>query len=149
MYYMYFFRQSLTMASCRSGELLACLYCQVGLPSSITQEQYIDHIRVNYSWSLVSDIYRTETCLFKVKHGVSASAEVKRALVHLTQSKEKNPRLKRSAATELPQPPPCPKTNFHFQTVVDGRFPWMSCNIFMFLLCRRLLFHWGSETKVA
>jgi len=82
-------------------ELLACMYCQIRLPTSITQEQYINHIRV--------------------KHGVLARAEVEGALVHLTQSKEKNPRLKRSAGTELPQPPPpCHKRKLRFQTVVDG-----------------------------
>jgi len=89
------------MAHGVTRELLACMYCQVRLPTSISQEQYINHIRV--------------------KHGVIARAEVERALVHLTQSKEKNPRLKRSAAAVLlPQPTVCPKRNVRLQTVVDG-----------------------------
>jgi len=89
------------MAHGVTRELLACLYCQVRLPTSITQEQYIKHIQV--------------------KHSVLASSEVKRALVHLKQNKEKNPRLTKSAATFLPpRPPPCPKKNIHLQTVVDG-----------------------------
>ena len=29
-------------------ELLACLFCQVKLPSSITAKQYINHIQVDF-----------------------------------------------------------------------------------------------------
>ena len=86
----------------------------------------------------------------KVKHGVIARAEVERALAHLTQSKEKNPRLKKAAGTVLlPQPTLCPKRNVHLLTVVDGRLPWLYCDIVISDLIRRLFFHRGSETKVA
>ena len=35
-----------------TGELLACLFCQVKLPSSITAKQYINHIQVDL-WPIV------------------------------------------------------------------------------------------------
>jgi len=89
------------MADGTTFELLACLYCQARLPTSITSEQFINHIQV--------------------KHNIRAGDEVRRALVHLRQIKEKNPRLKKSTAPVLPKLPPCPtKRNIHLQTVVDG-----------------------------
>ena len=61
----------------------------------------------------------------QVRHGILDRAEVRRALLHLTHSKEKNPRLKKYGGAVLPQagpqPPPCLKRNVHLKAVVDGK----------------------------
>ena len=95
------------------------------LPGQTAHLHYSRAVHQAYSGELllVSDIVGKHP-LFQVKHSVLASSEVKRALVHLKQNKEKNPRLTKSAATFLPpRPPPCAKKNIHLQTVVDGRLP--------------------------
>ena len=110
------------MADGTTFELLACLYCQARLPTSITSEQFINHIQVRLSCCSL----HLNGLPSQVKHNIRAGDEVRRALVHLRQIKEKNPRLKKSTAPVLPKLPPCPtKRNIHLQTVVDGKSPCM------------------------
>ena len=99
-------------------ELLACLFCQVKLPSSITAKQYINHIQVD-----LRPILLARYLVSQVQHNIRTYSEVSRALSHLNESRQANPRLEKiclKSPASVKTPPSVRKT-VHMHTVVDGK----------------------------
>ena len=116
--------------ACVNRELMACYLCKCMLPTSITHLQYLKHVQVSFPTLLLMEASPNQ-----VKHNESPESDVRKAFLHLEQSKTLNPHL----VQIHPSSPQAPVEGVLFLASLSGlilslnNFNWFI--VFILILC--------------